>query len=131
MPPSAQDDLLAHPKGLFITDVLTDEQKKKLDEMVDDFVRDKIKERIKDIGYKPFELALEAEKKEIQNAAAYWAFPIATAICGGDPACGPPGSLAAWYAAGKAFDKVLHASLDSLISPTAARPTPSPSASPR
>jgi hypothetical protein len=116
MPSTQPIDLLADPRGQGIEDALTPEQKKKLDEMVDNWVRG----QIKGLKYKPFEAAFEAQKTLIQEGAGEYGGALAVSMCLGNPACGVIGFGAGWYAAGKAFDKLIEMPIDSITSgPTA------------
>jgi hypothetical protein len=118
MPPQQPIDLLNYTS---VDEVLTPEQKKKLDERVEDWVRDQIKDQIRDLKYKPFEAAFEAQKTAVQEKAAELAGGWALAMCGGpelptSALCAAAGAGVGWYAAGKAFDKVIEIPIDSISS---------------
>jgi len=115
-------DLLADPRGQAIENVLPPELKNWLDKKFD--VEGLVRDQIKDLQYKPFELAFEAQKKAIQEKAGETAAVAAVAMCGGpelptSALCAVAGFGAGWYSAGKAFDKAIQIPIDSITSPSA------------
>jgi hypothetical protein len=122
-PSAGPIDLLADPRGMASAeDLLTPEQKKKMDQKIEEWVRDKIK----DLRYKPFEAAFEEQKKAVQEAAGEYGGTLAVALCGGNLLCGPIGFGAGWVLAGKAFDTAIETPLSSITSGSSAPPAVPP-----
>jgi len=105
--PDAVEALDEQRQEVPLKDLFTFDKEKKLDVFIEEWVRDKLK--ISADG-----ATIKAQREIIQGLAAERGSTLATALCDGDPVCGPLGLARGWYLAGKLLDSIT--SRDSLPS---------------